>query len=486
MSLRVTLQSTIQTAIADSQRLNRQLADLQTQSSTGKKFQNISDNPVDAGEVLRQNSRDRTLDAHLANISTSTSALNNSVGILQQVSQLFSTARSIAVQAANSTNDVGGFEALATQVDSLIDQLLTLSNTKYGGRFLFGGDGAVNPPFRVAAADPQGKPTAIAYTGSSEATAAVVGTNQSVPLHYAGDDIFFQHQRGTPKFQGSTGAAPGSGTNSSTAREQLLISHVATTYAAGSGVAPGASSAAGDTILGPAGAHQLTIVDTSGTGVGGTVSLDGGIAVNFTTADTNLRVVNAAGDIVYIDMSSITPGFNGDVAITSTGVMSTDGGATTTPITFSAGQYIVDSGTSQITFVDTTGVTRTGTETVDNVGAYNAFQALMALRDDLRNGDHLSLTEQTQAISGDLAELERIQTSILDIVGQQSASLSTLDVVQTHFEDLQLSIRKRVSDLSDADVADIVLKLQSYNQMLQLTYAAFSRVVSTNLLDFLR
>src|SRR5439155_11953260 len=100
--------------------------------------------------------------------------------------------------------------------------------------------------------------------------------------------------------------------------------HTSTTYQAGSGVQTGSGSAAGDTVIGPAGAHQLTIVDTSGTGAAGTVSLDGGPAVAFTNADTNLKVSGPNGQVVFVDTTAITANFNGTVNITANGTVSVD------------------------------------------------------------------------------------------------------------------------------------------------------------------
>ena len=122
----------------------------------------------------------------------------------------------------------------------------------------------------------------------------------------------------------------------------MTITHTGTTYAAGSGVQAGSSSASGDTILGPPGSHTLQITDTSGNGTAGTVSLDGGPPIAFTNGDTNLQVTNSSGDVVYINTSAITAGFNDSVAISTTGTMSVDGGATSTPITYAANQAVTD------------------------------------------------------------------------------------------------------------------------------------------------
>jgi flagellin-like hook-associated protein FlgL len=57
--------------------------------------------------------------------------------------------------------------------------------------------------------------------------------------------------------------------------------------------------------------------------------------------------------------------------------------------------------------------------------------------------------------------------------------------LQSHLSDLQLAAQKNISDVGDADVSDIVVKLQSYTQMLQLTLASFAQINNVSLLDYL-
>lgn len=486
MDFRVTSQTSFNRAIVDTRRLSDQLADLQTQSATGKKYQRISDNPSATIAVLTNSAQGTTVGAHLSNIGVARSTLNTSVSTLQQVSTIFTRAHSIATDAANSNNDAASYEAMAREVDEMIDQMLTLANTKQAGTFLYGGTAGQQPPFTVATRDALGRPTAIAYQGAGDNGTASVGQSQQVALYYSGSDVFQTRNRGLPVFQGTTGAVPGAGTNTATARGNLIFSHTTTTFAPGSGIQTGTGSAAGDTILGPAGAHRLQISDTSGTGASGTISLDGGSATAFTNTDTNLKITAPNGDIIFVNASAITPGFNGSVDITSNGTMSIDGGATTVPITFANDQVAIDGSNNTTTFVDTTNVRRVGVERVDNAGVYDAFESLIALRDDLRNVNGLSSTEQVKSIANHLAEIDRAQGNILNVVGQQSATLSTLESLDNHLQDLQLTVKQTVSDLQDADLTDIVIKLQSFSQMLQLSLQSYARIVDQNLLDFLK
>jgi flagellar hook-associated protein 3 len=486
MDTRVSLQTIVQNALADTRRLTDQITDLQSQSASGKKFANVSDDPATVLTVLGQDTLAANYGTHLDNITSATSKLNASVSTLQDVSNLFTQARSVAIEGSSSINDSTSFESLAQSVDAMIDRLLNLANTKSDGVYTYGGTATRSQPFVVSSADSQGRPLAVSYQGATDATSVFVDRVQQIAQEYAGDQVFQGRDRQATVFTGATGAQPGGGTDTATGRDQLLIQHTATTYAAGSGVQPGASSATSDTILGPMGAHKLHITDTSGTGASGTITLDGGSSFNFTNADTNLRITNNNGDVVFVDMSAITANFDGDVNIAGAGAMSIDGGATTTPITFAGNQSVTDSVTGKVTFVDTTNVLRTGTEEVNYPGTFDAFQALIALRDDLRNTRQLSEHDQIQAISADMNELDRVHTHILGVVGTQSATLQNLESLQSHLQDLQLNAKKTSSELGDADLSDLVIKLQSYQNMLQLSYASFARIIDQNILDFLK
>ncbi len=486
MDLRVTQQTVIQTALSDTQRLSTQLATLQSQAASGKKFVNVSDDPIASLAILASSAQDQRIGAHLANIQTATSALNSSVSALQQVSSIFSSARSIAIEASNSANDPASFRALADQVDGLLNHLLNLANTQQDNTFIFGGSGSDRLPFVVVSKDAQGNPLKVEYQGTENITSAIVDTRQQIAMYTPGSDVFMGRHRQSSVFTGTTGAKTGAGTNTAVGQRALELRHMTTIFAPGSGVQPGSDSPGQDTILGSTGSHKLHISDTSGIGAAGTVSLDDGTAVSFTNADTNLRVMNSDGEAVYLNMTTITAGFNGAVDITANGSMSIDGGATSTAITFDSNQPVTDSETGQIIYVDTSAIKRTGTEIVDHPGTSDAFQSLITLRDRLRNVGNLSPNDQIKAISSQIGELENVHQNILSAMGQQSASLQTLDVLQSHLQDMQTAAKKNVSELGDIDLSQVVVNLQVYQQKLQMSLATFARINGQSLLDFLR
>jgi flagellin-like hook-associated protein FlgL len=301
----------------------------------------------------------------------------------------------------------------------------------------------------------------------------------------SGSVVFDFAVREATLFLGDTGARPGVGTDSGQGRADLLVSHSLTTYAPGSGVAAGASSAAGDTVLGPMGRHVIHIEDVSGTGASGTVSLNGGDPVAFTSGDTDLAVTGPNGEVVYLDMSSITAGFSGDVNLQGDGTLSTDGGLTSTAIDFTTGQSVVDSRTSAVTFVDTTDVEFTGSEAVEYPGTANVFEALAALRDEIRNGDAANPQEWQAALTRRINDLQRLEDHLLEIVGSTGADLEYIETTEAEFADKKLAAETTENDLGGVDYADAILRLQQSQFQYQMVLAATSQLFDVSILDFL-
>ena len=228
-----------------------------------------------------------------------------------------------------------------------------------------------------------------------------------------------------------------------------------------------------------------TIDDTSGTGASGTISLDDGPAVAFTNTDTNLEITGPTGGVVYVNASAITPGFNGNVSITSNGTLSVDGGQSTVPIDFSANQIVTNSATGAVTNINSTNITQTGTDQINYPGTYDAFQILMAIRDDLQN-PQLSEAQLAQSLSASIGELQRVQGSVQTIVGKQSSDLSNLQAFQNQMQDLQLGTQENIGNFQGADMTQVILQLQAQQNQLQATLLTASNLLDQSLVSFLK
>lgn len=481
MNFRVTQQLVRSTARDHLTRQTGELFKVQQQISTGLRIQRPADDPAGIRRSLIQKDRLERLTAHTTSLQHVQSRLQQAYVQLQDAGNLLLRARDIALSAQQVTDETER-QVLATELNGILEELLTAANAADESGYLFSGTAAQTQPFPGTPAMSGAQP----YAGASDRTTLQLTGDVSRSALLPGNLIFQPASRSATLVLGHTGAAPGTGTDTARGTRQLQISHTATTYAAGSGVTAGSSASAADSILGPPGTHTLQIVDTSGTGAFGTVSLNGGPPVNYAAADTDLLVTGPNGERVYLNTTAITPGFNGSVDITATGTASIDGGLTTIPLDFSANQTLTDSRDGSVVHLNTAGVTRTGTDQLEFPGTADAFAAIINLRDDLLNSRNLSAGAQSEALTRRLSDLNRVHSHILDVIGIQSVSIEQLDRLQTRTEDLALAEKQELSDTVSADITAAVVRLQELQNLQQYTLAAVSTVLTPSLLDYLQ
>jgi flagellar hook-associated protein 3 len=484
MEVRVTPNLVVSRAVENAAQHRAVLANLQLQAATGSRLLKPSDDPEAMRTVLLEKARYARWDTELANLQDVRNRLNESVTELLDVQNILERARQIVLE-GNQPIDAETGEALAVEVERLLERLVTVANTRFEDHFLFAGTAVTTAPFAVDTGDQASGATTVRYAGTDERTNTVVATDTYVASLYSGAEIFLHRSRGDTLVIGTTGAQPGSGTDTAIGRGTLQVRHTATTYAPGSGVQAGASSPTADSIIGPAAAHRLTIVDTSGTGAGGTISLNGGPVVAFTNSDTDLRVDGPNGEVVYVNTTAITAGFNGDVAITASGEMSVDGGETYTAIDFSGNQQLVHSLTGEVTNIDSSGIRSAGTDSLEYTGTADAFRALTELRDDLRNTRNLSAPDRREAFARRLDDLDRLRDNVLAIVGEQSVDLQNLEALEYKVQDLQVESQRVLSEKESADLGEVVLRLQNEQTLLQFAYASTAMIMQQSFLDFL-
>ena len=453
----------------------------QQEISTGLRIQRPSDDPSGMRRSLIQKDRLDRLDSHLSSIQFVQSRLSQAAVQFQDANTLLVHAKEIALQAPQAT-DSSEISVLVTELNGILNQLTRVANSRDENGYLFSGTASQTLPFPDNAAN-GGESV---YAGSPANTQLLITGDAAREALLAGDLVFQPIAREATVLIGTTGAKTGTGTDTATGTRNLQIRHDATTYWGGSGVMSGIGSGAGDTIIGQVGTHHLQVIDTSGNGTSGTFSLNGGQAVNFTNMDTNIPVDGLSGERVYLDASAIFAGFNGTVDITSTGTMSIDGGATTTPISFAANQFVTDSQNGAIVNLDSSAIKLTGTDQLEFPGTTDVFNAIRALRDDLLNTRNLSNGDRATAISRRLGDLERVHAHVLDIIGVQSVSLQQIDQLQNQPEELQLSGQIQYSNTVSADITESVTRLKELTNLQQFTMAAVGQLLTPNLLDFLR
>jgi flagellar hook-associated protein 3 FlgL len=456
---------------------------VQSQVSSGRRLQKPSDDPAAVRSALDVRAGRSRLAQVRSNAGLASSELANAEGMLRNATDLIARARELAVQGANGTLAPSDREALASEVDELLAQLLTIANGQGAQGFLFAGGAHEVEPFEKIVTS---SGTFVRYRGDEGATTIDLGDRLGLELNVPGSRVFGGGARGATIWSGVTGAAAGAGNDNAVGSDRVVVAHVQTTLGdgllggtgdSGSGLQVGASSAAGDTVLGAAGAWSIALVDTSGTGASGTVSLDGGPPVAWTAGDGDLVVTAPGGEVVHLDLTGVTAGFNGTVSLAASGTLSLDGGLTTTAIDFARDdQIVVDSESGGSIFVDSRTIRRTGTEVLRFPGTYDLFGALIELRDALANRDGDPLDVQLDRVRAMLPELERGGDVLLAALSTYGSRMRLVDSTLARAAEVDLILAADQARLEDTDYTAASIELSQAELTLQAGIALASRI----------
>jgi flagellar hook-associated protein 3 FlgL len=161
------------------------LTQTQAQLAQGKQIINASDAPNQAATIQRMKSILSRQESYQSSLNTVKARLQGEDSTLQSVSELLIRAKEVAVQGANDTLNMGDRKALANEMQSLRDQMLSLANTRdSNGNFLFAGSRVKQPAFSETA---NGSPV---YMGDQTRMNVRVGDQQNIPINRTGTDAF--------------------------------------------------------------------------------------------------------------------------------------------------------------------------------------------------------------------------------------------------------------------------------------------------------
>ena len=126
----------------------------QRQLSSGLKFQDASDAPDQVSDVLSLRA-DISRNAQVAsNLSSVKTQVDTAEGAVSNAELLVERARTLSAQAVNGTQTAQSRAAIAQEVQSIQQQLLSLANSKVGTRYVFGGDADQTAPYAADTVTP--------------------------------------------------------------------------------------------------------------------------------------------------------------------------------------------------------------------------------------------------------------------------------------------------------------------------------------------
>lgn len=172
MSVRITSASAFDASIRNLQRRQQEMTDAQERLTSGKRVTRSSDDPAAAARVERAMAAANRADADRRALETSRSAMQLTESALGDAGELLQQVRERLMAAGNGSYSDAERAQLAASIRGLRADLLAVANRSDGaGRYLFGGQGADQPPL----VDGIGGVSYVAapgelYTASGEAT----------------------------------------------------------------------------------------------------------------------------------------------------------------------------------------------------------------------------------------------------------------------------------------------------------------------------
>jgi len=376
---------------------SRAITALQEQSASGNRVNRASDAASDAYRILGLNTEERSLQRYQETVQELIGTLEISSTIIEDMASELSDTRTLLTQVVSGVQDADGQARMAESINSTLEQLVSLANTKHASQYLFSGNDTSTAPYAVEYEG--GLITGVTYQGSNETRTIDVASAVTVEACQVGDEIFRTDDREDPVFLGDSGVQNGTGTSTVRGDVWLTVEHDGTDYR---------------------------------------ISIDDG----------------------------------------ATWVTVPAGGETN--------QVVTDSETGRVLYVDTTGISSTGVELVRVPGTYDAFEALISLRDLLLNEREIPTQELLGYVDECSAAVEEVRSLLMQSDVSTGSKIGFLDTLKDNLKNMEFDTQDETTRLQEADIAQIAIDLARREVLYQMSLSVAGTLMSTSLLDYIR
>jgi flagellar hook-associated protein 3 FlgL len=128
--------------------LNR-MDKIQNQMATGKKILKPSDDPVGMAQVLKLTSDITASEQHKKNVDEALSWLETTEMAVTQLKDVMQRVRELTVRGSTGSLADEDKQAIQKEISQLKEQIVTIGNSTFAGRYIFGGYNTMGHPFTV-------------------------------------------------------------------------------------------------------------------------------------------------------------------------------------------------------------------------------------------------------------------------------------------------------------------------------------------------
>ena len=408
--------------------INSDIQSLQSKISSGKNILVASDNPVGSVELSGFKVVKEQLDQYVKNVNNSDSRLKTIDTNLQNLTNIMIRANELMIQASSDVLGPSDREAIAIELDQMKEQALGLANQQdAGGTYLFSGYKSKLQPF---VKDITG---AINYKGDRGITSLAVSESMVIETNLDGGSLFQNIKVGSKK-----------AISMFTMLENM--SHSIRTAAQAVHAMEAPTNAEIEIKNNNFGNWKFNI-----TGNGGTATITSELVGDDPT--DIITKINSANIGITASLSAT----EGKIKLTSD-----------------------QEGLIKIENLEIEGI--------ENAQKTPSSYIVLNVTDPNGNimGKSQTLYDTNQLTSSQLNNIAETQVHIANFRGKVGARLNLLDMQRDTLNERDMAIQRDISNLADADLAELVTQMQSMMTSLQASQQAFVKISNLNLFEFIR
>jgi len=176
---RITTGMTQRNILADLNRVNERLVRTQQKVASNKEITRPSDDPFNTSRALALRTSLDGTQQYQRNIEDAQGWQETAEQALNTITEAIHRAHELATQGATDTTDANAREAIAHELDQLIESVKQSANTTYRGRYVFSGTTTDVPPYG----------TTDAYAGSATDIERQIGPGVAITLTLVGSTV---------------------------------------------------------------------------------------------------------------------------------------------------------------------------------------------------------------------------------------------------------------------------------------------------------
>jgi flagellar hook-associated protein 3 FlgL len=394
---------------------------LNKEIASGQTMLTANSDPAGAGLALETAGQIQQLTYDAGNAQAGANSIQTTLGALQQVNNLINQLNQTALTAASATTADNTRQALVTEAQSALQQLVQLANTQgTDGNYIFAGANSGSAPFTTEA---NGQVT---FVGDASTNSIEIAPGVSVPVTTSGQGIFATLPAGNNGVAVTAGAA---NTGGGTAEVQGVTSLAQVTAAAVAGTQYEITFTSAGTSAGSSGGLDYTVASGSGApGSARFAASSGVIASGAFTAGTDLHFAGL------------------DVAVDGTPAAGDD-------------------------FTLQPGATSSLFQTVQSL--------ISALQSPLPGEPGGSAAQQQ--VQSVIASLAGAQSTVLSAEASLGAGLSEIQAVQSEDQTQSTQAQTQLSNLQSANLPQVITNYSASVTALQAAEEAFARIQNLSL-----